>query len=89
MALIKKTNFKGIDAEYWKIITLIEDFITNKTKVIMGLYVSRQARLINGINFVKRETFEIEDIDLDREQTYEKLRELAAFEGAQDILEFA
>lgn len=74
MALIKKTNFKGIEAEYWAIIRNGWDKLNNKSTCILGLYITRQERL-NGIgNFLDRRLFTF-DGQLDIPTLYSKIKE--------------
>jgi len=85
MALKKQIDFKGITADYWKILRTSEDSLTNKTEVLIGLYKDAEARDLNVNNILLREIFHISGIDTDRAQVYEKLKLLEYFKEAEDI----
>jgi deoxycytidine triphosphate deaminase len=75
MALKKSKEWKGTTAEYWKIISSISDFVSGNTRVILGLYVSKEARDNNANNFVEREVIQVNGIDLNRQQEYALITE--------------
>lgn len=84
MALVKTKNWKGQEANYWKIITSISDFLTNKTRVILGLYLSKEIRDLSVENFLEREAVEISGVDLTREQEYTAIKLTEYFSDAVD-----
>lgn len=87
MALKLPFEFKGIQADYWKITAVNEDFIESKTQVQVSLYASAEARAKDPKNvlFSIEPAFVIPGVDLTRSQIYEKLRELDIFKSAQNI----
>lgn len=52
MALKLKRNYKGIDADYWKITAIKEDYVKDTTLVRVHLYISQDARLDNINNYL-------------------------------------
>lgn len=75
MALQKETSWKGVTANYWKIISASSDFRTNKTTVLLGLYNSKTSRDADVNNFLERKVFEFSGVDLTREQEYVLIKE--------------
>jgi len=53
MALKLQKNFKGINADYWKILRTDVSLIENKTLVRIGLYVSEDVRKKEINNFLE------------------------------------
>ena len=70
MALKLIEDYKGIDAEYWKIITNENDYRTSKTKSIMGLYVDESHSESGVANFLKREVRIFDVVDTSRDGIY-------------------
>ena len=75
MALKLQETVKGIQCEYWKIISNVEDFGKNQTKSILGLYINQAQRETGVGNFIKREIRVFDLVDATREQIYEKWKE--------------
>jgi len=75
MALQLTENFKGIDANYFKIIETKEDVINNLTIVILGLYKDKDSRDLDIKNYLKKETINITGLDYIREMLYVKIKE--------------
>jgi hypothetical protein len=50
MALIKSIQYKGFTVEYWNIVNVAENKETNKTRIIIVPYVSKNLRLENIAN---------------------------------------
>ena len=74
MALRKKTNFKGIDAEYWKIFSIGFNAFENITTISMGLYLNLETRNENINNFLDVKIFSFQG-EYTRPQAYEKIKE--------------
>jgi len=70
MALQLNVSYKGMDCSYWKIITSICDFSTNKTRVILGLYQNKAQRDAGVGNFLERQAVDVDGVDLSRENQY-------------------
>ena len=86
MALKKLTNFKGITAEYWKINNVIFDAHNNKTRAILALYVSKEAREQSVDNFLERRVFEF-DGELSRQEIYPLIKQSNLVLVTPEILE--
>ena len=55
MAFNLLEKYKNIDCDYWKIIRIIHDVVSNKLIVNIGLYQNEASRTDNVNNFVKTE----------------------------------
>lgn len=98
MALKLEINYKGVSANYWKIIHKSEDYSKaylnteklsnsgsiNKTILRLGVYKDNIERLNNINNYLYLETVIIDAIDITREETYIKIKELTKFLTAED-----
>lgn len=84
MALILSTKFKGVTAEYYKIVLLNQDITQQKAAVRVGLYLdkgSRDADISNALSYCD---FQLDGVDLMRKDVYVLLKALPQFDGAQD-----
>jgi len=70
MALKLQTTFKGLTAEYWKIIKTYHNFVNGKVVVRLALYKDSATRLANVNDFIDLKTFEFDDGDTTRENIY-------------------
>lgn len=84
MALKLSKQFKGITADYWKIMSTVYDAIPNQTRVILGLYISKEARELDANNFVERIVFAYTG-ELGRDELYSKIKSEEMFLTAEDI----
>jgi hypothetical protein len=85
MALQLGSDFKGISANYWKIIDYHVDDLLGKTYVTMGLYVSSATRSASKFNLLKKlDPIPMAGIDLTRAQIYDNLKKLDIFKSAKD-----
>jgi len=75
MALKLQTNFKGITAEYWKILKADTGFIEGKTLVRLGLYKDKTAREANTANFIDVKAFIYDIVEATRAELYAKIKE--------------
>jgi len=83
MALKLQKNFKGINADYWKILRTDVSLIENKTLVRIGLYVSEDVRKKEINNFLELQAVFVEGTG-DLEFLYKNLKETELFKGAID-----
>jgi len=91
MALIKKTNWKGFDADYWTIIRRMEDKLQNNTHVELALfkdkatYEAEKHTLQWGSLLLTTRSVVVEGIDHSREELYNRVKEPSPrFEYVQD-----
>ena len=75
MALKLATTEKGLDADYWKIIYQNTDYRTNSTQCVLALYLDKEHREAGIDNWLKLEPFQLDGIDLTREQLYNTITE--------------
>lgn len=75
MALKLIKSFKGKDAEYWKIILAISNYVTGSTRVLLGLYWDRDARDAEIKGWLERKGFTFNQIDMTREEMYMAIKE--------------
>jgi hypothetical protein len=83
MALKLQTNFKGLTAEYWKILRVDHDYKTNQVVVRLALYKDQATRETNIDNFLDMRAFIFDDGDLTREELYPKIKESKIVDGAE------
>jgi len=74
MALKFREEYKGILAEYWKLIELKQDFATLKSIAILALYKDEQIRRRHVSNYLKIEKVELGCIDLSRADAYTEIK---------------
>jgi len=84
MALKLLQVFKGIPANYWKIVNISENIILNKTTIDLGLYINNGARKASELNILEHKLVEIHGIDLTRAQIYKAIKALPYFANAVD-----
>ena len=84
MALKLLKVFKGIPANYWKILSVSEDVLANKTTVGLGMYANDKTRKASVQNFLDHKTIQIAGVDLTRVQIYAAIKALPTFKGAVD-----
>ena len=59
MALKLNVKYKGVDCDYWKIISSICDYTLSRSRVILGLYQSKEHREGGIENFLERQVIEL------------------------------
>jgi len=74
MALQKSEDFKGIKANYWKVVNSEENYITNSTVVRVGLFVSDATREDNITSYLKTSVVSLGSTDLNRKDIYTELK---------------
>ena len=84
MALKLLQVFKGVPANYWKIISISEDLIAHKTTVCLGLYTNDKSRKARVTNNLDNKIIQIQGVDLTRAQIYIAIKALPAFKKAVD-----
>lgn len=82
MALKLTQIFKGVPANYWKILSISEDLFSNKTTVRLGLYVNDKTRKSNVKNVIDYKIINISGVDLTRPQLYAAIKALPLFKDA-------
>jgi hypothetical protein len=87
MALSLARTEKGIQCEYWKIISAQEDFLTDTTRSILGLYVDRTHRDADPKGFLDRKSLEIPNADIQKE--VDKLTDTMKGEPLENVLKTA
>ena len=84
MALKLATVYKGVDADYWKILEIQSNFRTSQTWVTIGLYRSEETRQESENYILDQKVFTIDGVDHTRATAYEELK-VAEFNGATDL----
>ena len=84
MALKLMKVFKGIPANYWRIISISEDIVAKKTSVELGLYCNDKTRKASEKNILDSKLVQISGVDLTRPQIYAAIKALPIFSGATD-----
>lgn len=84
MAIKNQYIFKGIIADYWKIIETIQDIRNNKTLVTLGLYANNKARLDDVNNILMNLQLTISGVDFTRDELYSEIKKLDAWITSQD-----
>lgn len=74
MALEAVVNWKGMRANYWKVISSISNYIKGDTTVTMGLYLNAASRAESTDNVLKTESVTLKGIDFQREKLYPALK---------------
>jgi len=83
MALKLQTDFKGLTAEYWKILKADHDFASGKVVVRLALYKDKIARDADINNFIDIRAFVFNDGDTTREILYTKIKESKIIDGIE------
>ena len=85
MALIKEVTYKGITADYWKILSTPIDFVTGIAECIVGLYQDDASRLLDANNFIQAKRYsKISATDMSRADWYTYLKTQPDFSDAVD-----
>ena len=93
MALELRITYKGVDAEYWKIMKTVIEYkngITDEDKatfiyVELALYADRIVRIANVNNYLLLRGYSFKDVPVaTQEDIYTRIKLLPEFEGAQD-----
>ena len=84
MALQLSTNYKGVTADYWKVIYIKQDVEAAKTAVRVALYKDAAARAAGIENALGSSDFTFDDQDMTRAMAYTALKALPQFSGATD-----
>jgi len=75
MALKLTTEYKGLTAEYWKILKADHDFSSGKVVVRLALYKDQTTRNADINNFIDIKAFVFDNGDTIREDLYAKIKE--------------
>lgn len=75
MGLLLARTEKGIECQYWKIISAQEDYRTNTTRSILGLYVDRKHRDTDVNGCILREARDLQGVELKVRDQYLKWKE--------------
>jgi len=84
MALTLQTIYKGLTAEYWKIISVSENMMANQTLVRLALYKDKATRDANIADFIDLRALTFDGLDLTREAIYPLIKGLTEFSTATD-----
>jgi len=74
MALEKDFEVKGITCNYWKILTAINSYLPEKTKIVLGVYPSKTVRDADINNHHDSKTVLIDGVDMAREAMYTAIK---------------
>ena len=74
MAMEKEIDYFGVKAKYWKIIESQNNYVTNQTRGMLGLYLNKEARTESAGNILKRIPFQVNGTDLTREALYAQIK---------------
>ena len=74
MALQLTKQFKGIEANYWKIILCKYNAISKRTTITMALYFSKETRDSDVANRLEEKDFQF-DGEITLENAYSKIKE--------------
>jgi len=85
MALQLDVLYKGIIADYWKIVSMVPNYVHNYTQVQVNLYVNKDIRDDGDHNSLEQYNFSLEGVDLTRSDVYAALKSDPTFEGAIDV----
>lgn len=75
MGLVLSESYKGIDAEYWKITSQTENYITGDIYVVISLYKDKATRDITVENILKKEQHKVTGMDKARLDVYSLLKD--------------
>jgi hypothetical protein len=82
MALQKNYDYKGINANYWKITNANWNGFINSMYIEMSLYVNEQARTSDVSNFLLTKSFIFENMaEVSREELYERMKDVETNES--------
>ena len=84
MALKLTQTYKGITADYWRILAYIANVNKDETLVTVGLYASSDARAAGAGFVLEKQAVVVEGVDLTRSDMYASLKALPEFNTAQD-----
>lgn len=84
MALKLLSVFKGVPANYWKILSISENILGKKTTVELGLYINHLARKASDSNILNRKIVQLDGVDLTRVQIYDAIKKIPFFAKATD-----
>ena len=84
MALQKDYNYKGIIANYWKILDYKYESLSDETIVTIGVYLNKEARDANKLNFIDRIVLEVKG-ENKRDGLYVELKNKKQFANSLDI----
>ena len=76
MALQKTYNFKGIDFNYWKIISSTSNALSNTMSVTIALYYNQQSRLNSTDNLFETRQYVFNGTDLKRSDIYPLIKDM-------------
>lgn len=75
MALQLTEEYKGIEANYWKIIRSDSDVTSDTTRIVLALYKDITARNESVLNYLKSNTFRFPGVDMTRTELYSAIKE--------------
>lgn len=84
MSLKKSTLYKGVTAEYWKIIHIDTHYLGDVTTVQVALYKDEATRRNNPEDYLSIHIVLMQGSDLTRQQIYTALKQETVFQGAFD-----
>lgn len=84
MAIKLATNFKGVNAEYWKILETKDTLLKGETEVILGLYLNAATRQLDVKNILDVRVVKLKAVDLARADIYSQIKLLDEFKTAVD-----
>ncbi len=84
MALQLDYTYKGITANYHKIISASENYKGNTTDVVVGVYKDKAARDEDVKNFLKKDRYHLDGVDKTRDEVYAEIKVLDEYSGAED-----
>lgn len=90
MSLQLTENYKGIEANYWKILSTQQNFVQENTRIVIGLYKDHASRQADKTNVLKNESYVIDSVDLNRAGQYTALKNLVTGkdENGNDVKKF-
>ena len=74
MALRLKTDYQGIDADYWKIVNMRVDYRSQTSILDLALYFSEDTRRENIKNVLLIKQFVFHSLDMDRQEQYNQIK---------------
>lgn len=88
MALKLEKTYKGVVADYWKIIEIKSIIRRDETEVTLALYKDKQTRDEDILNHLKVERILINGLDYTRETAYDKIVESKLDEEGNETNDF-
>lgn len=86
---LEKTLETGMKGDYWKIIQTRTDYISGKTKAVLGLYKDAEQRHLNSNGHFHTAVFAMTGPDLTRADIYAKMKESQKDSEGHEMNEWA